>query len=566
MKRFFLWLLLLCCGIATNAQNWQWAKNGGDSSLATSIVADEIGMTYVTGIFSNTLSIDTINLQNVSTKQTVFLSKFNTNGNCIWAKTLWPASYNSAFQPIPNVITIDKDKNIYITGNFSDSFYFSNGFVTSIGYNDIFIAKLDSNGNRIWIKTTGSADEDMSNSICYSPANNRIYIAGGFGVSASSSIMYFDNGLSLVSQKWGDAFIACYSTSGSLVWAKAYGALGGEEITGISSDSVGDLHATGFFDASTKVDSIQIQSLNMGFVLGSVYVATFDSIGNVKWTNSIGGIHQGGPSNGNSMSPAALQTDKWGNTYIYGGYFGCKIRFSNNGPILSNNTAQDGYYLAKYGVSGGLEWAKNSSNWPSTFIWPSTITLDYLNQNIYLTGSFNYVGYFATDTLTSSGSQDVYILKYDSHGNEVWGRSVGGPGLDNALAICTDTSNGLYIVGGYNSSIINFGPDSFQNSGNKEDMFVAKMGQYATNISNLPSSKSLVYLYPNPNTGSFLLDYRDKRYEELSITDISRREVYHQRLNTATKKQINLNLPDGLYFIRLTGKGESAVQKFIVQH
>jgi hypothetical protein len=545
------------------AQSWQWAKNGGDSSTATCTTIDVDGNVYVAGSFEQTLNLDTVTL-NASHSKNIFIAKFTATGSCLWAK-----EYGADNDIEITDIATDPYGSLYVTGNFSDSIFLKDTAVAGNGGLDFFIAKMNSSGESIWLHTAGTPYEDVSNAIVYNQKNNKVYISGQFAYPTFSppptNVTIQIDTISLTSIQYGDVFVACFDIAGNISWAKRYGGTGEEEAQGLSIDTLGNLYLSGYYDANTSFDGVPLAYINNGFVLGSFFIVKLDSAGAGLWGHSIGGIHQGGVSSANAFGSIKIETDKTGNCYVYGSYFGCKLKFDNSSLILNNFNEQADYCLVKYNSIGSLLWAKNSG-WPSTFIYPSRLKLDDDSQVLYLTGSFNYLAYFAGDSVMSQGNQDIYLLKYDSSGNEMWILTAGDGGRDEGSDICIDTSNSIYLVGPYNSSTIVFGPNVLQNSSNKEDMFLAKISQYPTGLPNLLSLKEETRLYPNPNTGSFLLDYGDKHYEKLSITDISGREIYHEQIGAATKQQINLNLFDGVYFIRLTGEDQSAVQKFIVQH
>lgn len=88
------------------------------------------------------------------------------------------------------------------------------------------------------------------------------------------------------------------------------------------------------------------------------------------------------------------------------------------------------------------------------------------NGNVYVTG------YFSTPTLpvgsttfTNAGSNDVYVIKYDSLSNVVWARSAGGSGDDKGYGIITDKSGNIYITGNFASSSITFGSTTLTHPG-----------------------------------------------------------------------------------------------------
>jgi len=62
-------------------------------------------------------------------------------------------------------------------------------------------------------------------------------------------------------------------------------------------------------------------------------------------------------------------------------------------------------------------------------------------------------GYIVAGYTTSSGegSRDVYLVKTDSEGNELWTNTFGGTGLDVGMSVC-ETGNGSYFICGYTES------------------------------------------------------------------------------------------------------------------
>ena len=81
-------------------------------------------------------------------------------------------------------VTLDTSKNVYSTGTFNGTSDFDPGVgivnLTAIGMNDIFISKLDGQGNFKWAKNFGGTNEDMCLSIALDVSGN-IYTTGYFG-------------------------------------------------------------------------------------------------------------------------------------------------------------------------------------------------------------------------------------------------------------------------------------------------------------------------------------------------------------------------------------------------
>jgi hypothetical protein len=131
--------------------NFVWAKQLGldsGSSQVTGINLDQMGNLYVTGYFGGSNDFDpssgTSNLNGMGVLS-VFLLKFDLNGNFIWAKI-----FNTNFTVISKATTIDLSGNIYVTGEFTGICDFDLSLNTfSLTSNlsnvaDVYILKFDS--------------------------------------------------------------------------------------------------------------------------------------------------------------------------------------------------------------------------------------------------------------------------------------------------------------------------------------------------------------------------------------------------------------------------------------
>ena len=122
-----------------------------------------------------------------------------------------------------------------------------------------------------------------------------------------------------------------------------------------------------------------------------------------------------------------------------------------------------------------------------------TMALDS-QGNIYLTGTFQGTNVdfdpgTGTALLTSSGgSVDIFFAKYDSSGNYLWARRVGGAGEDIPGKIAVDGSGNVLIGGWYSSAGCDFDPGQGTanlSSAGLGDIFFAKYDQsLASHFSN----------------------------------------------------------------------------------
>jgi len=166
-----------------NAQTLEWAKSFGGTSadISTTIVVDQMGNVYTTGFFKGTVDFDPsteISNLNSNGNDDVFVQKMDADGNFLWAK-----SFGGISRDIARCIIVDKTGNVYTTGYYSGTVDFNPseefGLLTSEGENDIFIQKLDSSGNFIWVKSIGGPTSDEGSSIALDASGN-IYSTGYF--------------------------------------------------------------------------------------------------------------------------------------------------------------------------------------------------------------------------------------------------------------------------------------------------------------------------------------------------------------------------------------------------
>ena len=95
---------------------------------------------------------------------------FAQNVDWLWAKKAGGTALDFGWD-----IAVDANGNSYITGSFYDSSTFGTTTLTSSGYDDIYVAKMDSNGNWLWAKKAGGTDFDFGNSIAVD-ANGNSYV------------------------------------------------------------------------------------------------------------------------------------------------------------------------------------------------------------------------------------------------------------------------------------------------------------------------------------------------------------------------------------------------------
>ena len=203
--------------------SYEWAKaHGGYFSriLVVSIGTD--GSVYTAGYFQSTVDFDpgagTSNLTSDGLLD-MFISKLDSDGNFVWAKRMGGTGTDTI-----STIFLDDSNNIYSTGGFAGTVDFDPGAgtsnLTSAGSNDVFISKLDSNGDFVWAKKVGGGTGDYAYNVIGNGTTS-VYLSGTF-----TGTVDFDPGVgtsNLVSNGSVDMFFLKIDSDGNYIWAKQIG-------------------------------------------------------------------------------------------------------------------------------------------------------------------------------------------------------------------------------------------------------------------------------------------------------------------------------------------------------
>lgn len=177
--------------------------------------------------------------------------------------------------------------------------------------------------------------------------------------------------------------------------------------------------------------------------------------------------HAGGTGNDISMTVA---NDVNGNIY-FGGAFTGTAQF-DSAAITSNGS--DDYFFAKYDPSGNLIWLNNGGGITTGLSSGDYVADIYIsNNNILVTGSFNDNTSFGNQNLSCSGFANVFIARYDSAGNCIWAKKIGGSSIDHGNKIVVDINDNIYVCGGSTSASLQAGSITIPINGHR--FFLAKL-------------------------------------------------------------------------------------------
>ncbi|HTA28475.1 MAG TPA: T9SS type A sorting domain-containing protein [Bacteroidia bacterium] len=225
----------------------------------------------------------------------------------------------------------------------------------------------------------------------------------------------------------------------------------------VATDKHGNVYATGSF-----YNMITFGADTLKDTLDAAYFVKYNSAGSLVWA-----IHPVDSTYSHCFG-ASVATDKSGNVYIAGTFFGTvhfgafTLRTLQYGP--SNGDA----FIAKYDSNGTALWAKEGITLTnSCYANAYSMALDD-SGNPFVAGLFNDTVSFGAYTLKAKHTyKDYFIVKYDANGNVLWAQqsdhSTSTNGYtNNALGIATDHSGNAYLTGSF-IGIIMFNTDTLIN-------------------------------------------------------------------------------------------------------
>ncbi len=504
MKRLFYLrttcslLLLLAYSIVGYAQryNIDWVNSIGGNldEAASSLVVDASANVYSVGYIGDTVDFDPgsgkILLSGESGRSgeySTFIYKTDAHGTPVWAKKFAGLSNKATYIEDPS-IAIDSDGYLYIAGAFSNTVDFDPGpnkhELTAVSTWDVYLVKLDTAGNLIWVKTIAGGDGGAYDITVTTDVTGNIYLKGLIGQDIDS--LDFDPGPGIARQltmEYESAFILKLSTSGDYVWAKTFP--NPCRFSDVAVDPIGNVVLAGNFmdivDLDPGPDTVSMSGLYVGFIL------KLNSFGNFVWAREAIG-----PSTGFGELKA-LAIDESGNIY-YTGYFGNILGMNDTETDLDPGSGVKTFitngmgdaYISSISSDGNFRWTGTfggANNDQGVSIFVSSKGLVYAVMDIVMSdslglgsldfdpgpGRFNVKG-----PLVGAAHPAIVIL--DTTGVLKWAGIVAPPSqslnfaLNSRLEIVCDGNDNVFFSGAYTTAdkdqggMVDFdpGPDSIK--------------------------------------------------------------------------------------------------------
>ncbi len=305
-----------------------------------------------------------------------------------------------------------------------------------------------------WAKSAVGNEHDIAMDVASDSKGNVISV----GYFTSDSLTIENYKLLNNSKAFSDIFIIKYDSIGKVIWAIKEGGRLNDRAYSVSTDRQDNIYVTGYFYS----DTIQFGSfiLISTDAVADMFIVKYDKNGKVVWAKKEGG-------NGLEI-PYSIVIDNNNNPIIAGRFAALSIQFGTH--ILSQKGSYD-VFLVKYDSSGNVQWAKGAGGGTNDEAF--SVDVD-MAGNIYVVGYFNQKTDFGKFNFTSVGQSDIFIAKYSADGDEIWVKTAGGKGVDEAKSISVDDFGNCYIAGNFKNDFLYFDSKQFIQPKNGNNSFIAK--------------------------------------------------------------------------------------------
>lgn len=270
---------------------------------------------------------------------------------------------------------------------------------------DIWLLRLDNNGNLLWQKCLGGTGIDSAGSI-------EVTGSGGFIISGNTTS---NDGDVSGNHGGGDVWIAELNATGNILWQKCYGGSAKEGIGFIKPVPGGGY----IFTASTRSVNGDVTPNNPA----DIWLVRLDATGNILWQKCYGGSSPETPCNVLPLSDG----------FVVGGT-------TSSGDWSINNFGGTDGWIFKTDLNGNLIWQHSYGGNADDRV--NEIIQD-ADGGFLMAGGSNLL----VAGCNNNGEEDFLILKTDNAGLLQWQKNFGGTKSDYATGISQAADGILYATG-----------------------------------------------------------------------------------------------------------------------
>jgi len=169
-------------------------------------------------------------------------------------------------------------------------------------------------------------------------------------------------------------------------------------------------------------------------------------------------------------------------------------------------------FIAKYNKHGDIVWVRQPK---ASYITVPGHGITLNNNNVYVTGTLKGMAVFGSDTVNSvSTNGDMFAARYDSGGTFM---GLAHVVIAEGSSVCVDNSGSVFVTGGFYNTVT-FGSNPSLSSHGQFDIFIAKSSAVIGIEEHRIIVNNQLLIYANPTTGICNVTIPDEFQKEKHIT------------------------------------------------
>jgi hypothetical protein len=417
------------------AGQWRWTKSSGSLFSCYQLTGTPQGQVYVA---SNTFMEYPLNMPGIreTAFQDIIVGQLSAQGQL----SMMGQSESGGSASVSHLIH-DGQGNTYVTGSFQGSLVLGTTPLYSKGWADIFVAKLNRQGQVQWALQAGSKGNEVSHRLVLDAQGGLILTGASTDTLTLGTTTVPGSHQSASYYLPQNGFLSRISPQGQ--WVSAIKAP--VDITALRTNASGSLWLSGSFSDSLNLGAIHLQT--RGGTDG--YIARLSPTNQWQWAQQIG--------TASTESIGNIVLDSANNVYVLGDY---GDTLTLGAIILPNpNWNSQATYLARLNAAGQWDWAQMIVS-PFNFFNGGGLGMAPNGRQLLVSGVFADTLQLGISTLTTDlFQQSTFVGAMDLSGQWQWGISPRGSGMTLGGPVEADRYGMTYLLGSLTGDA-HFGTDS----------------------------------------------------------------------------------------------------------
>lgn len=427
-------------------QQLEWLEHVGGlkSDKGTTIVTDHDGNIYFTGYYNEQATFGPFDTgYSYDKSKETFVCKMDPDGN-----VLWVTNATNYFDDRGLGLCVDPSGNVYVTGTCWGGLNWPplNVYNSSSYTDQIYVTKIDPNGNVIWMKNAGVNEsgypynDDHGQDLAADSQGN-IFVTGFLSNNTNGNLNATFDAINIpVNANDSMSFLAKLTNAGDWEWVRTFDGEPGSRDNGIAVDDEDNVYVVGGFKGAATFGSTSFNSL---YGTQDIFVTKYLNDGTFSYAVSVS----------DSLGARADQIC-WGNDgHMYlTGEFKSKVTFGTDGLNNYGGAGDKDIFVSKMTKDGNWIWATKAGSKQGGDRGIGICAND--QGNIFVAGQYRGDAKFSElEVSAGTDSTQLFVGMINSEGVWQWVIDGGGPMADRATSVSVDTACNVYFTGYFKNSM-----------------------------------------------------------------------------------------------------------------